>query len=189
VFLDWKYDSDSGPRALWLHGSAASGKSVLASFVINHLAESHNLCQYFFIRFGDQNKQSTSTMLRIFALQVAEAVPAFRQKLIQMSDDIAKAKRADLLSVWQKIFRTILFQVSIPQPLYWVIDGLEESDTPRTIIKLKSDMLLAPVPIRILIISRKTQELSSAFHKAFDGSHLDVSANEVHEHDLDHFID
>ena len=189
VFLDWEYDNGPSPRALWLHGSAASGKSVLASFVINHLVESHRSCQYFFIRFGDQNKRSTSTLLRSLASQVAAAVPAFRQKLVQMSEDIAKVKSADVQSIWQKLFRTILFKVSMSQPLYWVIDGLEESDTPRTILKLLSDVLLAPAPIRILIISRKTQELTSAFLKAFDGSHVDILANEGHERDFYHFID
>ena len=189
VFLEWEYDDGPNPRALWLHGSAASGKSVLASFIVNHLVESHRLCQYFFIRFGDQNKRSASTMLRSLALQVADDVPAFCQKLVQMSEDIAKVKSADAQSIWQKLFKTILFKISLSQPLYWVIDGLEESDTPKTILKLLSDVLSAPVPIRILIISRKTQELTSAFHKAFDGSHLDVLANEGQERDFHHFID
>ncbi|KAL9020140.1 MAG: hypothetical protein Q9185_002597 [Variospora sp. 1 TL-2023] len=189
MFLDWEYDNGLSPRALWLHGSAASGKSVLASFVINHLVESHRLCQYFFIRFGDQDKRSASTLLRSLALQVAAAVPAFRQKLVQTSEGIAKVKSADVQTIWQKLFKTTLFKISMSQPLYWVIDGLEESDTPRTILKLLADVLLAPVPIRILVISRKTQELTSAFLKAFDGSHLDVLANEGQERDFHHFID
>ncbi|KAL9039347.1 MAG: hypothetical protein Q9180_002583, partial [Flavoplaca navasiana] len=189
TFLDWEYDNSLSPRALWLHGSAASGKSVLASFVINHLVESHRLCQYFFIRFGDQAKRSASTLLRSLALQIAAAVPAFRQKLIQKSEDVARLKSADVQSIWQKLFKSMLFRISMSQPLYWVIDGLEESHSPRTILKMLADVLLAPVPIRILIISRKTQDITSAFWKAFDGLHLDVLANEGHQRDFHHFID
>ena len=189
VFNSWKYDPGLNPRVLWLHGSAASGKSVLASFIINHLVEARKSCQYFFIRFGDKNKRSTSTLLRSLALQIAAALPEFRQKLALMSDDIARLKNADVQSIWQKLFRSVLFKITLSEPLYWVIDGLEESDAPRTILKLMSDVLLSPIQIRILIVSRKTQEISSTFHKVFSGQEIHSLANEGQEHDFHQYID
>ncbi|KAF2647471.1 hypothetical protein K491DRAFT_685501 [Lophiostoma macrostomum CBS 122681] len=41
VLIDWLEDIDNKPHLLWIHGSAASGKSVLSSFIIDHLSR-HN---------------------------------------------------------------------------------------------------------------------------------------------------
>jgi hypothetical protein len=69
-FSEWANAQDSESRLLWLNGGAATGKSVLSSFIINSLVEQGRRCHYFFIRFGDQKKRTLGFILRSLALQI-----------------------------------------------------------------------------------------------------------------------
>ncbi|KAI9840612.1 MAG: hypothetical protein M1837_001508 [Sclerophora amabilis] len=187
-FLAWLHDSLEEPRVLWLHGGPASGKSVLSSYIINHLVLQEECCQYFFIRFVDRNKRTVNSLLRSIAFQLAQNLTSFRNKIVQLSGEAEKLKDADAWTFWQRIFRSILFKSQFNRPLYWVIDGLDESDSPPSIINLISEILSASVPIHILIVSRETNELSSSFQKLPKRSHLQLMTSEGHLEDITCFL-
>lgn len=178
------HDPAARSRVLWLHGAAASGKSVLSSFIINHLAQLGSSCQYFFVRFGDQNKRSLSTLLRSLAYQIAQCLPAFRQGILRLAGEATKLDTADAQTIWNRLFKAILFKIRWDSPLYWIVDGLEESDDPRALIRMISEVNLAVLPIRVLVVSRRTQGLVSSFQKLskevqydvmpYDGSPIDI---------------
>ena len=189
LYIDWFNSSGPEPRILWLHGGPASGKSVLSSFIINDLVERHACCQYFFIRFADSSKRTLSTLLRSLAFQLAQALPLFRDKILQLSDEAIKLETADARTAWQRIFKSILFKLDIEQPLFWVIDGLDESDTPRSVINLFSEIYAATIHIRVLIVSRKNQELLSSFQRLPKELNLHVIQSEGHVEDFRRFID
>src|SRR5437868_11891169 len=44
AFSSWAEDSHQKPRVLWVHGNAASGKSILSSFVIDNLVQREAAC-------------------------------------------------------------------------------------------------------------------------------------------------
>jgi WD40 repeat protein len=188
-YVKWLHDDSLKPRVLWLHGGAASGKSVLSSFIINHLAQQNYSCQYFFIRFGDRNKRSLSTLLRSLAFQTTQSSPAFREKILKISDDIGRIKNSDAQTVWQRIFKEILFKTEIFKAMYWVIDGVDESDTPRRLIKMMSESSAASIPIRILLLSRKTREISTEFQKLSEDVKLDIIASDGHSEDFEKYVD
>lgn len=188
-FSKWLHDTTVKPIVLWLHGPAASGKSVLSSFVINHLAWLGSFCQYFFMRFGDQNKRSLSVLLRSLAYQVAQSLPSFRKGIVQLIAEATKFDTADAQTIWSRVFRSILFKIRLEVPLYWVIDGLEESDDPRALIKLLSDINLAVLPIRILIVSRRTQGLASSFQRLSKEVQVDMVPYEGNTTDIHSFVD
>ncbi|KAL4957609.1 hypothetical protein BDW69DRAFT_180394 [Aspergillus filifer] len=54
---------------LFVHGVAAMGKSVLASFIIDHLMKLGERCQYFFIRFADREKRTLGLLLHFSSLE------------------------------------------------------------------------------------------------------------------------
>jgi hypothetical protein len=164
-YLEWLHARGSTSHILWLNGGAATGKSVLSSFVINSLMEQSISCQYFFIRFGDQKKRTLSFLLRSIAYQIAQSLPGFLQKIIELMDEAIDFETADPRTIWERIFRTILFNMKEPQPLYWIIDGLDEADDPRAIVRLLSEITLSSIPIRVLLMSRKTSEIMAAFQK------------------------
>ena len=165
AYLEWLHVGDSASCLLWLNGGAATGKSVMSSFIINSLAEQGISCQYFFIRFGDQKKRTLSLLLRSFAYQIARVLPSFLQRVLQLVDEAIDIETADSRTIWGRIFKSILFKVEEVQPLHWVIDGVDEADDPRALIRLLSEIHISSIPIRILLVGRKTSELVAAFQK------------------------
>jgi hypothetical protein len=188
TYLSWLRDSSSKPRMLWLHGGPASGKSVLSSFIINSLAQEGACCQYFFVRFGDHAKRSLNTLLRSLAYQIARVLPSFREGIRELSNMTTKLKSTDAWTIWQRIFKSILFKIELVQPLYWVIDGVEESDNPKSLVKLMSDALSTCTPIRILLVSRKTQELLASLQKLPKEADFQLLSSEGHSEDYRQFI-
>ena len=164
-YLEWLHVRNSAPFLLWLNGGAATGKSVLSSFIINSLVEQGFSCQYFFIRFGDQKKRTLSLLLRSIAYQIARSLPVFLQRLLQLVDEAIEFETADPRTIWERVFKSILFNIEEAQPLYWIIDGLDEADDPRAFIRLLSDISLSSIPIRVLLVGRKTSETVAVFQK------------------------
>ena len=165
AYVEWLHSQGPTPYLLWLKGSAATGKSVLSSFIINSLVEQGRCCQYFFIRFGDRKKRTLSLLLRSIAYQIAQQVPGFMQKLAELADEAVDFEIADPKTIWERIFKSLLFKMEDEQPLYWVIDGLDEADDTRATIKLLSDITMSSMPIRILLLSRETSEIVVSLKK------------------------
>ena len=147
-FQQWVNDPAAKARVLWLHGVAASGKSVLSSFIIDRLVQSGLRCQYFFIRFGDRDKRSLGSLLRSIAFQIAQALPTFRQGIVRLIEEATKVDTADAQTIWQRIFKSVLCKTRIEAPIYWIIDGLEKSDNSRAFIKMISEEDFASLPIQ-----------------------------------------
>jgi hypothetical protein len=183
-FQDWRHAPASTHRLLWLSGGAATGKSVMASFIVNQLIEEGLWCQYFFIRFGDRQKRTLSLIIRSLAFQLAQWVPGFLQKVVELADEAIDFETADPNIAWDRIFKSILFKSEERQPLYWIIDGLDEADNPRAVIKLLSDISSSRIPIRILFTGRRTSEITAVFQKAPDGLNLGLISIEGHLDDL-----
>jgi hypothetical protein len=187
-YREWVDVGDSSPRFLWLRGGPAAGKSVCSSFIINSLIEAGFHCQYFFIRYGDRRKRSSCFLLRSLAYQVAQNRPDFLQGVAALANEATSFEGADARTIWERIFKPILFQLVDARPLYWVIDGLDEAEDPRAMVKLLSEITSANIPIRIMVISRETSEIDAAFRrvaKALDLRTVDIAG---HTEDLRHYI-
>jgi WD40 repeat protein len=189
AFETWLENSNYKPCLLWIYGNAASGKSVLSSFIIDHLNRHGKICQYFFVRFGDQRKRSVQAVLRSLSAQIARAVPEYGKKLMKLASDAIDLKTADVRSLWKWLFSNGVCAMELQKPLYWVLDGVDELDDPETMIKLLSDLSSYKVPIRLLLVSRKTQELSSAIQKLGKGLDMISIRREGSLDDFKRFID
>lgn len=187
-YLEWLQARDSAPSLLWLNGGAAAGKSILSSFIINSLVEQGLTCQYFFIRFADKKKRSLSLLLRSIAYQIARNVPGFLQPVLELLDEAIDFGTADPRTIWERVFKSILFNMKDCQPFYWVIDGLDEADDPRALVRLLSDIYLSPIPIRILLVGRKTPEVVDLFQKVPNALNLRSIGIEGHLQDLHCYI-
>ncbi|KFX99172.1 hypothetical protein O988_04014 [Pseudogymnoascus sp. VKM F-3808] len=188
-FTGWLEDTHYNPRILWVHGNAASGKSILSSFVIDHLVQLGLPCHYFFIRFMDKKKRGLSMILRSLACQLARSTSEYADKLRQLEIASTAIKTADFRSLWQWLYRQSLFQLGLDSPLYLIIDGVDEADSPGSVIKLLSDLNLTTIPLRVLIVSRKTHEISSAFQKLGKEIHLETILTEGNRNDFRSYID
>ena len=164
LFNDWLRESSSS-SVLWLHALPASGKSILSSYVIDYLGKSGTLCEYYYFRFGDQTKRSLGSCLRVLAFQIAQHVPAFREALNKLSDAGFTLEKADARTIWQKVYVSILFKIGFATNLFWIIDAIDESDKPKELIEMLSNLSSSKMPIKILIISRRSPDLAMSFER------------------------
>lgn len=149
---------------LWLHALPGSGKSILSSFIANHLRE-ESFCVYYFFRFGDQSKRSLSTCLRTTAYQIAEQLPQFRHALKDIRFSAGMTEKTDPKTIWDKIFVGALFKLRLPTIMYWIIDALDESESPQLLVELMQSIANSSAPIKILLVSRQNDDLISTFDR------------------------
>ena len=165
TFYTWIQKS-ADSSVLWLQVLPASGKSIMAAFLIDHLKEALGIdCQYYFFRFGDQTKRSMNSLLRSLAFQISEQIPEFRKALERICADGVKFEKTDARTIWHKIFVSILFKLDIGRPIYWVLDGLDESDSPHLLPEMLRSISSSKFPIRIMVVSCQITTLSSAFER------------------------
>ncbi len=146
------------PSVLWLKGKPASGKSVLAGYIIGELAKQKCDFSYFFFKHGDASASSLSTCLRSVALQMAKKNAQVRDMLLEIRNNDTRFELRDDRTIWRKLFLSGVFQAQFSQH-YWVIDALDEcADSPDRF----SNMLVnidPSLPLRILITSRESSDL------------------------------
>ena len=164
IFVDWTQNSTSS-TILWAFARPGSGKSVLSSYLINHMKTSGCICAYYFFKYLDASKQSLSSMLRSIAFQIAQDLPEFHEALTNLSEDSPHLEKSDTRGVWQKLYKSILLKLDFVQPMYWVIDALDESDSVNMIVETLSGILGSQSPIKILITSRELPTITAAFER------------------------
>lgn len=191
TYLKW-FDSvrkSEHTRILWLKGEPGTGKSVLSSFIINEVVKQGFCCQYFFVRSGSYKKRNLSLLLRSIAYQLARSAPAFLERALAMTDEGIDFETADARTVWERLFKSVLFHLQeLPQPLYWIIDGIDEADDPRAVVKQFSDSSLSSMNIRILLVSRRTSEIVAAFNNIPTALNPESISIEGHLEDLRCYI-
>lgn len=184
VFSAW-FQEFATPGVLWLYGLPASGKSIMSAYLINHLKQNGAVCQFFFFRFGDQTKRSLNALLRSLAFQIAEQVPEFRLALLSMSTNGVRCEKSDARTIWQKLFVSVLFKLNLAKPLYWVLDAIDESDSSKSLLELLSKLCSSRAPVRVIVISRRNVNLSSAFTRlassvSLDQLSIDSNLQDIH---------
>jgi WD40 repeat protein len=164
-FTSFLADEIQEPRCLWCTGRPGSGKSVLASSIIQTAQESDFDSIFFFFRFGDQVKNNLNTLLLSLAYQIAGTLPEYRRRLLRLFDDGLNVQKSAPRLLWQKLFISTFFKLSLARPLLIVIDGLDECDSSSLFLNFLEDFHAFSGSIRILVLSRSTQSLSSGFEK------------------------
>ncbi|RMJ29028.1 WD40 [Aspergillus sp. HF37] len=161
IYLSWSNFAAHSPRVLWLHGPAASGKSVLAASVIGKLRQMRLNCSYFFFKYGDETKSQLSACLRSLAYQMASTDARIRATLAEMQEDDMKFDYENERIIWRKILSGA-FDGGLSEH-YWVIDALDECANPAPFIDLMLAKLDKSTPLRVLVISRETSDLRNQF--------------------------
>ncbi|KAI1204936.1 uncharacterized protein F4807DRAFT_300678 [Annulohypoxylon truncatum] len=157
--ISW-LEPSSESRVLWFSAPPANGKSVLSAFLINHLRNSGLTCQFFLFKYSDRNKRSVAGSLQSLALQLTREMAQFKRSLDGSSAESLGLDSEDPLLIWRNVFENVLFDLEHPEPIYWVIDSLDESDSPKSLLECLESLPKAKVPIRVLIMSRNTDSIS-----------------------------
>jgi hypothetical protein len=64
-----------------------------------------------------------------------------------------------------KAFLGILFKITLLTDIYWIIDAIDESDSPKLFIDLLSSLASSHLPIKVLLVSRRNPELALAMER------------------------
>ncbi|KAI9774250.1 MAG: hypothetical protein M1839_001752 [Geoglossum umbratile] len=157
-FVGWvnRAGRPGSPRTFWLIGLPAAGKTTLATAVVDHIQFLHEECQYHFFSSGHQVKRTAAYCLRSIASQLAYANEEFREKLVTLHEESGIAfnsQKQNFSVIWEKIFEGILFKMRLQKPLFWVLDAIDEADSPSLLIShlLKIESL---TPIKLFLTSR-----------------------------------
>lgn len=152
------------PKYLWLKAHPAMGKSVLMSYIIDHLCEEDQPCTYYFFRFNNARKRTTRAFLLSSALQFANMLPQYYAHLVQHVDETSKITLLSNRILWQKLFADALFDIEWPKPCFWVIDALDEAENPAEIISYLGK-IRETTGLRVLVTSRHDNTLARDFGK------------------------
>ena len=115
-FRSW-LEGELQPCVTWLNATPASEKSVLSTYVINHVRKLGHECQCFYFRFGDQTKRSTNALLKSIAFQLTKCDLTFKGISAILSQEGIRLEKADARIFWQKLFVSVLSPVALSQPL------------------------------------------------------------------------
>ncbi|KAL9012617.1 MAG: hypothetical protein Q9173_002634 [Seirophora scorigena] len=137
-FKNWLRPNVDGPRILWISGPPAAGN------------------------FADRNKRSASYFLRSMAYQIAHGKPLFRKKLLQFSEQHRASFRDMSPSIlWGKVFLGLLSHRMPERPLYWIIDGLDESDSIPMIFECLKKFESDSLTLKVFLVSRPTADINT----------------------------
>ena len=164
AFHNWLDGKEDCSNILWLTGPPAVGKTILSSYIIDYLRgrDVPGSCHYHFFREQHLDTCTTSYCLRSLAYQMAQKYDTFRAALIAAYIDTAVTwGKQKYQVIWEKIFDGGLFRLDLGEPIYWVLDGVDEAKVPHELASLLK-RISSLTPIRVLLVSRYTSDLSAA---------------------------
>ncbi len=163
-FVSWLEPSSIKPAILWYTAPPANGKTVLSTFIISHLQSKDLPCQFFLFKYSDNSKRMVANCVKSLAFQLSTVQPEFRRLLAGSSREVLSLDSSDPFLIWKNIIEGILLKLNLTKPIYWVIDALDECDSPKIFLEcLRS--FADKLPVRILILSRKTDSISMNFNR------------------------
>ena len=167
---------------IWFSAAPASGKSVLSAYVVTALQQRNLAPHYFFFNFGDQHKRSIANFLRSMTFQIAQGNRAFRRGLLDLLRQGLRVDKADASVVWHKVYENLLFKIEHRQPLFLIIDALDECESPRLLLDLLRTCSGFRVPLRIFVTSRQTEAIQTGVAKAA----RNLRVTKLEKNNLDH---
>lgn len=188
IFSTWLQEARS-TGVLWLHALPASGKSIMAAYLISHFKQMGVACQFFFFRFGDQAKRSLGALLRSLAFQIAEQIPEYKRALLNLSNNGMKLEKTDARIIWQRLFVSALFGLDLAKPLYWILDAIDESDSSKSLLELLSKVSSSGTSVRIIMISRCNAALSSGFSRLANSISIDIISMDDNLGDIRFYVE
>lgn len=176
-------------QVLWCTGRPGSGKSVFASSVVNHLHDNGASCAFHFFRFGNEAHNGLSSFLVSTAYQFAKRIPLYRARLLQMFDQGLSLQKSAPRLIWQRLFLSTLFKMDLAKPLYVVVDGLDECDASPLLLKLLGDASSSKTHLCIMLVSRKTQMLTTCVERLSKVIPLETFSLEDVDEDLRLYVE
>jgi hypothetical protein len=178
TFVQWNDTHDRYTRVLHINGLPGSGKSVLASNIIEQFSDSC-ICVYSFCRHDDELKQDLVAILRTAIFDLSEQIESYGDQLRRFREehDFKSDDLESLKFLWRNVLIRQLENSKFVGSIKWVIDGLDESDTAHRheLLNCFGTLRSAKVDLKILIVSRYDEEIDSKL-KYFGSKIIEIDA-------------
>ncbi|KAI0204153.1 hypothetical protein F4808DRAFT_475592 [Astrocystis sublimbata] len=159
AFVSWLDTLTLDPAVLWYTAPPATGKTVLSAFIINHLRRKHMSCQFFIFKFSDTAKSTVANCIKALTYQLSKSRPEFGKALAGSSREALCLDSSDPFLIWKRVVEGVLMQLSLDKPIYWVIDALDECDSPKILLACLQSFAHR-LPVKVMFLSRGTPNLS-----------------------------
>lgn len=185
-FSTWKEQSDS---ILWLYSIPGCGKTVLTSLIIHHLEQDsppESVLLYFFFDFGDHKKQNTENMIRSLICQLYQQEDRVRQDLEDAFLDCQNGSQQPTLDSLKCMLNSMLEKA---EGIIIVLDALDESCTKRDLLAwIRSTLTSKPTAIRLLVTSRREQDIETTLERLTDPNTTVDIQNELVDEDIRSYV-
>lgn len=161
-FNSWEQDRmESTSKILWLNGAPGTGKSVISTFIIDHIRQSGYSCYYYFFKSSDVSKRSLERCLLTIAYHISLAEQDVRDKFRQLYRSHFHLLGAELQLLWQRVFISGILPIYEHQasPLFLVVDALDEAENSKAIFPLLESLRHIPF-LRLCVTSRPSIEFA-----------------------------
>ncbi|KAL0952391.1 hypothetical protein HGRIS_006667 [Hohenbuehelia grisea] len=169
TMMEWSRNPDA-PRIYWLSGAAGTGKSAIARSIARKLEQEKHLGGSFFCLRGNTDRSNARLIVPTLAYSLAVIIPKYRDALRAAFDDFAALGVAhwNVDHQVETVLSTPLSEVSTSHPgLVFVIDALDECQSPDDIVVLLKALSAAPLPclpgVKFFLISRPEAHIRGAF--------------------------
>jgi hypothetical protein len=164
---NWFTTTVADKNVLWLHGVAGTGKSTIATTIVDHFRETNHLGAFLFF---DRNNSDPESVVRTLAYQLGRSDPQIRNAInmmIDINENVMDAtidrQVTGLLVQPLQAIRTFAKN----GPIIIVIDGLDEcvdSASRKVILKaLNKGFCKFPSNFRVLVTSRNDPDINAIF--------------------------
>jgi hypothetical protein len=185
-FKTWTQQSNP---VLWLYGIPGCGKTVLASLVIHHLEQdspSGSVLLYFFFDFSDLKKQDIDNMIRSMICQLYRQEECVRQDLDDMFLTCQSGSQQPTLDSLKNVLNLMLGRT---ENIIIVVDALDESCTkPNLLAWIRSILTVKPTTIRLVITSRREQDIESTLETLMDSDSMVNLQNGLVDGDIRSYV-
>ncbi|ETS77358.1 hypothetical protein PFICI_11232 [Pestalotiopsis fici W106-1] len=167
-------DQDSGESIFWLVGPAGTGKSTIMRTVADSFTKNKRLAAGYFFKRGEKGRNDTSRLFATLAMQLADAIPSFKNCLRTSLGDLDgdAVEKKGLAAQFEKLLWSPLGQLppanTSEVPMVIIIDALDECERPEHTSQILT--LLSKLPgittdrnlLRVLLASRSASEIVEA---------------------------
>jgi len=174
---NWVSNTPVDQRILWLHGLAGSGKSTISTTIASSYNDQGCLGAFVFFNRDDEKRSRPASVIRTIAYKLG----LFNDQIgASIADAIEATPDIFVMPLVRQFAKFVVGPISgltttITKPIVIILDAIDEcgnvNDRKKLLDVLADETIEIPSVIRIIITSRKEDDISKAF---MDKRHIHV---------------